>query len=124
MALPFLPEDQIRPIYDLLNLEDFILNTENMNNFTIFKNYIRKQRINCIPSNELSVFNCQFRTNNGEENYHGRLKKDIVVAHPRIWFFVEVLNRKNYFQKQTREGTKEYQSGTLNLLKSNKITYK
>ena len=92
MALPFLPEDQIRPIYNHLNLEDVILTSENMNNFTIFKNYIRKQWINGIPSNELSVFNCRFRTNNGAENYHGRLKKDIVVAHPRIWLSVEVLN--------------------------------
>ena len=92
MALPFLPEDQIRPIYNHLNLEDVILNPENMNNFTIFKNYIRKHWINGIPSNELSVFNCRFRTNNGEENYHGRLKKDILVAHPRIWLSVEVLN--------------------------------
>ena len=63
-----------------------------MNGFTIFKKYMRRQWINSIPSNELSIFNCQYRTNNGAENYHGKLKKDIVVAHTRIWFFVETLN--------------------------------
>ena len=35
MALPFLPEDQIRPVYNQLNLEDVILTPENMKNSTI-----------------------------------------------------------------------------------------
>ena len=67
MALPFLPEDQIRPIYDHLNLEDVILNTENMNNFTIFKN--------TSESNGLMAFlatNSLFLTVNSERTMERR----------------------------------------------------
>ena len=39
------------------------------------------------------IFSCQYITNNGAENYHYRLKKDIVVSHPRVCFFVEILNK-------------------------------
>ena len=54
---------------------------------------MRCQWIVSIPRNKLSIFSCQHITNNGAENYHCRLKKDIVVSHPRVWFFVEILNK-------------------------------
>ena len=31
-------------------------------------------------------------TNNGADNYHSRLKRDIIVSHPHIWLFIEILN--------------------------------
>ena len=54
---------------------------------------MRRQWIISIPRNELSIISCQHFPNNGAENYHCRLKKDIVVSHPRVWFFVEILNK-------------------------------
>ena len=51
-----------------------------------------KQWINGVPTNELYIFNCQHKTNNGAENYHGRLRSDIVVSHPRIWLYIKILN--------------------------------
>ena len=53
---------------------------------------MRRKWINGVPANELSIFNCQHKTNNGAENYHGRFKKGIIVSHPRIWLFIEILN--------------------------------
>ena len=57
---------------------------------------MRRQWINNTPSEELSVYSFQQTTNNGAEIYHGKLKKDIVVSHPRIWSFIEILNNTIY----------------------------
>ena len=91
MTLPFLPEDQTISVFDQLEVRDLPLNEVHMNQYTIFKKYMRRQWIISIPRNELSIFSCQHITNNGAENCHCRLKKDIVVSHPVVWFFVEIL---------------------------------
>ena len=93
MTLLFLPEDQIISVFSQLEVRDLPLSEVHKNQYAIFKKYIRRQWIISIPKNELYIFNCQHITNNGAENYHCRLKKDIVVSHPRVWFFVEILNK-------------------------------
>ena len=92
MSIPFLPAEQILSTYNQLELEDILLSEYNMTKLTTLKKYMRRQWINRVSANELSTFNCQHKTNNGAENCHGRLRKDIMVSHPRIWLFIEILN--------------------------------
>ena len=92
MSVPFLAAEQILSTYNQLGLEDILLSADNMTKITILKKYMRKQWLSGVPANELSIFDCKHKTNNGAENYHGRLKRDIIVSHPRIWLFIEILN--------------------------------
>ena len=41
---------------------------------------------------ELSLFEVDVATNNGEESYHAKLKTIIKTHRPRIWNFMEILN--------------------------------
>ena len=92
MSIPFLPAEQILSTYNQLELEDILLSADNMTKLTTLMKYMRRQWIIGVPNNELSIFDCQHKTNNGAENYHSRLKRDIIVSHPRIWLFIEILN--------------------------------
>ena len=65
MSLPFLPADQILSTYIQLELEDILLSADDLTKLTILKKYMRKQWINGVPNNELSIFNSQHKTNNG-----------------------------------------------------------
>ncbi|KAI6654473.1 hypothetical protein LOD99_869 [Oopsacas minuta] len=75
MSLPFLPEDQIISVFNQLEVRDLPLSEVHMNQYTIFKKYLKRQWIISTPRNELSIFNCQHVTNNGAENYYCRLKR-------------------------------------------------
>ena len=56
------------------------------------KHYIKRQWIDKVPSGELSIWDQEMATNNGAENYHGRLKSIIKTSKPRIWNFLDTLN--------------------------------
>ena len=56
------------------------------------KTYLRKQWIIKTSANELSIYKSSQTTNNGAEIYHAKLKAEIVVSHPRIWYFIQILN--------------------------------
>ena len=60
-----------------MDVRDLLLSEVHKNQYAMFKKYIQ-----WIIS-----------TNNGAENYHCRLKKDIVVSHPRVCFSNEILNK-------------------------------
>ena len=58
MSLPFLPADKILSTYNQLELADILLSADNMAKLTILKKYMRKQWINGVPTNELSLYSC------------------------------------------------------------------
>ena len=91
MSLPFLPEELIPTTFDLLDTYSHIVQ-EDDNRFRKLKTYLRKQWIIKTPANELSIYKSNQTTNNGAEIYHAKLKAEIVVSHPRIWYFIQILN--------------------------------
>lgn len=92
MNLPFLPEESILPVFNLIGARSLNIVGENDHKYTKFKSYIRKQWIRRTPANELSIFSAIQTTNNGAEIYHAKLKSEVVVKQPRIWHFIQVLN--------------------------------
>ena len=79
----FLPEDQIKSVFNQLEVRDLPLSEVHMNQYAItytYNIYKVRQGIISIPRNELSIFTCQlfysgsfllhYTTNNGAENYH------------------------------------------------------
>ena len=91
MSLPFLPEELIPTTFDLLDTHSLVVQ-EDDNRFRKFKTYLRKQWIIKTPANELSIYKSNQTTNNGAEIYHAKLKAEIVASHPRIWYFIQILN--------------------------------
>ena len=51
----------------------------------------KRQWIDKVPSEELSIWDQEMSTNNGAENYHGRLKSIIKTNKPRIWNFLDTM---------------------------------
>ena len=90
MALPFLPEEQIRstnlslelPLLGLLDSEKELVK--------IFRSNFNRTWIN--GNVNLSVFYFEKATNNGEESYHKCLKLYFKTPHPNIWKFMVTLN--------------------------------
>ena len=88
MSLPFLTEEDIRPIYLAINLSTE-LNDHELKIVGSFKKYFLKTWID--GSESLSVFYYEFNTNNGAESYHKNLKSSIKTNHPNIWKFLSSL---------------------------------
>ena len=92
MALPFLPASSIFDTFNLIESQSLTLNQDSTNKFRLLKVYIRNQWMIRTPANELSIYTSIQTTNNGAEIYHGKLKSEIVVNRPRIWFFIQTMN--------------------------------
>ena len=90
MAIPFLPEALIIPTYTLI--ETPTLPVDHLLKLEKLKKYFRKQWLNKISPEELSVYEINISTNNGAESYHSKLKSRIRCNHPRIWTFMTHLN--------------------------------
>ena len=93
MALPFLPPDTILQIFNQIDTLDLNLqDDELMNKVKKIKLYVKRQWIDRLPPEELSIWDQEMTTNNGAESYHGRLKSLIKCNKPRIWNFLAILN--------------------------------
>ena len=88
MSLPFLTEEDIRPIYIAIKLSTE-LNDLELKIVGSFKKYFLKTWID--GSESLSIFYYEFNTNNGAESYHKKLKSSIKTNHPNIWKFLSSL---------------------------------
>ena len=91
MNPPFLPEEPILTVFNIIDASPPNLFGENDNKYKKFS-YVRKQWIMRTPAVELSIFNAIQTTNNGAEIYHAKLKSEVVIKQPRIWHFIQVLN--------------------------------
>ena len=67
LALPILPEDQVKPIFAILKKNS--LKVEEQNNMKKLFDYVQKQWIEArtFPPSKWSIFNIEFRTNNDLE---------------------------------------------------------
>ena len=90
MALPFLPEEQIRSTYLSLELPLLGLLDSEKELVKIFRSYFNRTWIN--GNVNLSVFYFEKATNNGAESYHKCLKSYFETPHPNIWKFMVTLN--------------------------------
>ena len=89
MALPWLPEEEIHPVYMLLELPITELLDSEKHFVKPFRSYYNKTWLS--GKNNLSVFYYEKATN-GAESYHKKLKPYIKAPHPNIWRFMENLN--------------------------------
>ena len=92
MSLPFLPPDEIQPTYEQINTQNLNLEKHQMDSVEKLKLFVRRRWINQVLPEELSVWHQKMATNNGAENYQGRLKSLIKCSKPRIWNFLDTLN--------------------------------
>ena len=90
LALPWLPEEEIYPVY--LSLEIPI--TDLVDSEKAFVKALRTlfSKTWLSRNNPLSVFYYEKATNNGAESYHKKLRSYLKGPHPNIWRFVESLN--------------------------------
>ena len=92
MALPFLPTDSISSTYNLIKTQYLELPNDEIAKVQRMGNYIKRQWIDKVLSEELSIWDQEMSTNNGAENYHRRLKSIIKTNKPRIWNFPDTMN--------------------------------
>ena len=90
MALPFLPPDEIQPTYEQITTQNLNLEKHQMDSVEKLKLFVRRRWINPVLPEELSVWHQKMATNNGAENYHGRLKSLIKCCKPRILNFLYI----------------------------------
>ena len=90
MALPWLPEEEIYPVYLLLKLPTTDLLEAEKNLVKAFRTHFNRTWLS--GNNNLSVFYYEQATNNGAESYHETLKSYMKIPHPNIWRFMESLN--------------------------------
>ena len=72
MALLFLPSDSISS-YNLIKTQYLELPNDEIAKVQRMGNYIKRQWIDKVLSEELSIWDQEMSTNNGAENYNGRL---------------------------------------------------
>ena len=72
LALPILPEDQVKPIFAILKKNS--LKVEEQDNMKKLFDYVQKQWIEArtFPPSKWSIFNIEFRTNNDLEGYNNK----------------------------------------------------
>ena len=93
MVLPFLPASSISDTFDLIESQSLTLNQDSTNKFRLLKVYIRISGSLGHPQTSYQYTYTAIQTiNNGADIYHGKLKSEIVVYHPRIWFFIQTMN--------------------------------
>ena len=92
MHLNFLPAHQISPALEVLAREESGLTDNEERAWKKVKKYLRTYWIDRIGPDVMTVFGLNRKTNNGAEQYHGRLKARILSHRPRIWKFLEVYN--------------------------------
>ena len=90
MALPFLPEEEIRSTYISLELPLLGLLDSEKELVKLFISYFNRTWIN--GNVNLSVFYYEKATNNGAESYHKFLKSYFKTPHSKIWKFMATLN--------------------------------
>ena len=90
MALPWLPEEEIYPVYLLLELPTTDLLEAEKNPVKAFRTYFNRTWLS--GNNNLSVFYYEQATYNGAESYHKTLKSYMKIPHLNIWRFMESLN--------------------------------
>ena len=90
MAVPFLPEEEIRSTYFSLELPLLGLLDSAKELVKLFISYFNRTWIN--GNVNLSVFYYEKATNNGAESYHKCLKSYFKTPHSNIWKFMLTLN--------------------------------
>ena len=90
MALHWLPEEEIYPVYLLLELPTTDLLEAEKNLVKAFRTYFNRTWLS--GNDNLSVFYYEQATNNGAESYHKTLKSYMKIPYPNIWRFMESLN--------------------------------
>ena len=89
MALPLLPEEEIRSVYLSLEIPSIGIDDAEKELIKKFRSYFHRTWI--IGHENLSVFIYENATNNGAESYHKNLKAIIKTPHPNIWKFTACL---------------------------------
>lgn len=117
LSIPLLPANEIMPIFEtLLGQNINFQEVGDTANFVKFKTYLRRQWLEKIGPNTLSVFSLDTATNNAAESFHAELKRIIKVHHPNIWVFLirmnEILTDKyNQFMRTLRHGEENVTRG-------------
>ena len=93
LALPLLPAEDIETTFAQLNLIPLHLSPAQTLQIEGLKIYLYINWIRNTPANELSVYLAKVNINNGAESYHKKIKAYIKTPHPRIWSFIESLNK-------------------------------
>ena len=93
LALPLLPAEEIEPTYNQLNLLPLHVSPAQTLRIDVLKMYLMRNWIRKTSPNELSVYMSEVTTNNGAESYHKKNKAYIKTPHPRIWSFIDSLNK-------------------------------
>lgn len=90
-CLPLLPEDAIEGA--VADLETFAITVPPVHVESIKKlfRYVRRQWLQSVGAQRLSVAGLPDRTNNGVENFHKQLKMRVKVSHPNLFVFLDHL---------------------------------
>lgn len=90
-SLPLLPKQHILSVFEILEQKVFPdMTSINKKKTKKFKKYVRKNWMPATVLETLSVFGEEFKTNNGAESWHAKLKEEFPKK-PKLWHFTKKL---------------------------------